>query len=117
MLVAGFAAELAGTLGAHVLQEQGAPAQPGHRGAPGLCPCPGRALGFGVKLRSGADHEASAVVPADQRSGHAGGVAGQGHVLASHHGGVGWGRDDDGDRVFVWGEIQPKINSTKGYDT
>lgn len=109
MLVAGLAAELPGTLGGHVPQVQGAPAQAGHRGAGGLCPCQGRALWFGVKpLGGGADHEASAVVPADQRSGQAGGIAGKGHVPTSHHSGVGWGRDDDGHRVFAWGEIQPK---------
>lgn len=110
VLVAGFAAELSGTLGGHVLQAQGAPAQPGHRGARGLWPCLGRALCFGGQpLAGGADHEASAVVPADQRSGQAGGVAGQGHVPTSHHSGVGWGRDDDGDRVFAWKKYNQKL--------
>lgn len=109
VLVDGFAAELPGTLRGHVAQAQGAPAHPGHGEAGGLWPCWGRPLRFGVKHLSGvAEHKASAVVPADQRCGQAGGVAGQGHVPASHHGGVHWGRDDDGDRVFAWGEIQPK---------
>lgn len=109
VLVAGLAAELPRTLRGHVPQAQRAPAHPGHRGAGGLWPCWGRALCFGGKPLGGvADHEASAVVPADQRSGQAGGIAGQGHIPTSHHGGVGWGRDDDGDRVFAWGEKQPK---------
>lgn len=105
MLVGGLAAELPGALRGDILQAQGAPAHEGHRGAGGLCPCPGRALGLGVKPL---DQEASAVVPADQRSGQAGGIAGQGDVLTGHHSGVGWGGDDDGDRVFAWGETQAK---------
>lgn len=113
MLVAGLAADLPGSLRGDAAQAQGAPAQEGPRGAGGLCPCRGRALRFGVKPLGGvADDEASAVVPADQRSGQAGGSAGQGHVPTGHHGGVGWGRDDDRDRAFAWGEIQPENEFT-----